>query len=98
MPGGRGPRPARPPGRGSWMPGAARATGTVPAARAGRAGGDPAPRDASRWAWWSWSRPSHAGRDLDGVEPLAIALGAAVERVLEGLLDGARYLAGLAGA
>src|SRR4051794_2902689 len=48
------------------MPGAARTTGTVPAARAGRAGGDPAPRGAVSRVRGSWNRSSDLGPIPDG--------------------------------
>src|SRR3954465_10648421 len=61
------------------MPGAARTTGTVPAARAGRAGGDPAPRGAVSRVRRSWRRSSGPrprlatpGRAAAGVVPRAL--------------------------
>src|SRR3954467_6602233 len=70
------------------------------AASRARTASSPAP--ASRRAGWR-RRARRRSRDLrggrlhrHGVEPLAVALGAAVERVLERALDGARDLAGVA--
>src|SRR5690242_15802975 len=57
-----GPRPAGPHGRGSWMPGGARAIGAVAEPRADSAGAEPAPRDAPRRSWGSWARPSNRDR------------------------------------
>src|SRR4051812_3654987 len=54
---------------------------------------------AVKWCGSGWRSRRRCGRSArDHVEPLRVALRAAVQRVLELPLDGARDLAGLAGA
>src|SRR4051812_25141846 len=50
------------------MPGGARASGTVAEPRTASAGGEAAPRDASRRSWGSCGRPSLAAEAYDGLE------------------------------
>src|SRR3954447_23067652 len=78
------PRPARPVGPGSWMPGGDGRRGIVAAPQTPSDGADPAPRDSAERSWGSWNRPSKfeaalAGAVGQGLHAAVVLVAAAVE-------------------